>query len=252
MSVDSSSSAKGVVSDKREETKGHILVIGAHAGDAELMAGGVVAMYTQMGYKATLLHMTLGEKGHRSKSPREYAEQKREEALAAARILGAQVRFMPYRDAELPLNDEVKYQLCDIIRELKPDLIVTHWKGSMHKDHENTYYIVNDAIFYAALPSIERSLPAHGCWRLYFAENWEDPYDFEIDTYVDFSPAYDKWVQAISQYEFVSGNISSFPYLDFYKSLARVRGCLSRSQYAEAFMSPRGALVRKGSRFPGF
>jgi len=228
------------------------MVVGAHAGDAELMAGGVVAKYAQMGHKATLVHMTLGEKGHRKKSPQEYGQQKKEEALKAARILGADVRFLPYKDAELPLDDEVKYRLCDLIREVKPDLIVTHWKGSIHKDHENTYHTVRDAMFYAALPTVERDLPAHGCWRLFFAENWEDPFDFEIDTYVDFSDAYDKWVQAISQYEFVSGGISSFRYLDYYKALAVVRGCLSNSKYAEAFMSPKGALVRKGPRFPGF
>lgn len=235
-----------------EAAKGHIMVVGAHAADAELMAGGVVAHYTKQGYKATMVHMTLGEKGHRTLSPEAYAKQKEDEARRAAKILGADVRFLPYLDAELPVNDEVKYALCDIIREVKPTLIVTHWKGSIHKDHENTSYIVQDAIFYAALPTIKRALPAHGCWRVYYAENWEDPYDFEPDTYVDFTDGYDAWVEAIRQYELVSGNVSSFRYFDYYTALAVTRGCLSNYRYAEAFMSPRGALVRKGQGFPGF
>lgn len=235
-----------------EEKKFHIMVVGAHAADAEIMAGAVVAKYTKMGHKATLVHMTPGEKGHRTLSPEAYAEQKRREALAAGKVLGAEVRFLPYKDAELPVNDEVKYALCDVIREVKPDIMITHWKGSIHKDHENTSYIVQDALFYAGLPAIKRDLPAHGCWRVYYAENWEDPYDFEIDTYVDITDVHDTWIEAISQYELFRGGISSFRYMDYYKALVVMRGCLANFKYAEAFMSPRGAQVRRVQRFPGF
>lgn len=234
------------------DSKHHVMVVGAHCADAELTAGGVIAKYTGAGHKATIVHMTLGEKGARGKSVEEYAAQKREEAQAAARVLGADVRFLPYKDAELPVNDEVKYALADVIREVKPTILITHWKGSIHKDHENTAYIVEDARFYAALPTIQRALPAHGVWTLYYAENWEDPYDFVPDTYVDVSEVFDTYVEAITRYELVRGGVSSFRYLDYYKALATMRGCLAGCRYAEAFMLPRGANVRKlKNGFPG-
>lgn len=46
-----------------EERKIHVMVVGAHAGDAELMAGGLLAKYHLLGHKTSIVHMTLGEKG---------------------------------------------------------------------------------------------------------------------------------------------------------------------------------------------
>ena len=232
-------------------TKHKIMVVGAHAGDAEIMAGALVAKYTQAGHEAVLVHLTPGEKGHRTMSPEEYAEQKIREVHKAAEVLGAKAIFLPYKDAELPVNDEVKYRLADVIRAEKPTIMVTHWKGSIHKDHENTYYIVQDAIFYAALPAIKRELPAHGCYTQFFAENWEDPYEYEVDTYVDITDVYEQWIEAAHQYELFSGSISSFRYMDYYKALAVMRGCLAGCKYAVGLMRPKGAKVHKGVHLPG-
>src|SRR5690554_5676700 len=127
-----------------ENAKQKIMVVGAHAGDAEIMAGAVVAKYTSAGHEAVLVHLTPGEKGHRTMSPEDYAKQKINEGHKAAGVLGAKAIFLPYKDAELPLNDEVKYELADTIRAEKPTMIITHWKGSIHKDHEYTYHIVQD------------------------------------------------------------------------------------------------------------
>lgn len=234
-----------------EGTKHKIMVVGAHAGDAEIMAGALVAKYTQAGHEAVLVHLTPGEKGHRTMPPEEYAKQKIEEGHKAAEVLGAKAIFLPYKDAELPVNDEVKYRLADVIRAEKPTIMVTHWKGSIHKDHENTYYIVQDAIFYAALPAIKRELSAHGCYTQFFAENWEDPYDFEVDTYVDITDVYEQWIAAAEQYELFRGSISSFRYMDYYKALAVMRGCLAGCQYAVGLMRPKGAKVHKGAHLPG-
>lgn len=235
-----------------EDRKIKLLVIGAHAFDAEIMAGGVVANYTSQGHAATFLHMTLGEKGHRTLSPEEYAVQKKEEAIACAEALGAKALFLPYKDAELPLNEEVKYEVADIIRAEKPDILITHWKGSIHKDHEYTHYIVWDAIFYAALPTFKRELPAHGIGSIYFAENWEDMEGFELDTYIDISSSYERWITAMQKYELFRGGASSFRYADYYKALAVLRGCRGNFTYAECFMRPKGAKTDRLSRFKGF
>jgi LmbE family N-acetylglucosaminyl deacetylase len=215
------------------------MVIGAHAFDAEVMAGHIIAKYTQAGHRATIVHMTLGEKGHKSLPPAEYAEQKMSEARRSAQILGADVQFLPYADAELPVDDNSKYALCDIIRATKPNLLITHWKGSIHKDHTNTHLIVEDARFYAALSSISRPLPAHGAWGLFYAENWEDPDDFAIDTYVDIGDVYDQWLEACRQYALGRGEVSSFRYMDYYTALATMRGCMSGYKYAAHLCNPK-------------
>src|SRR5690554_1280228 len=226
--------------------KKKVMVVGAHAADAEIMAGAVVANYTKAGHESVLVHMTPGERGHKTMSAEKYAEQKKKEAKQAAEILGAGCVFLPYEDGELPVNDEVKFALCDIIREEKPDILITHWKGSIHKDHENTSYIVKDALFFAALPSIKREKPAHYCKKLYYAENWEDPKGFEVDTYIDITGSYDTWLKASEEYELFSGNISDFRYLDYYKALAVMRGCLGGFNYAVGLMRPEDDKIIKG------
>lgn len=228
-----------------EQKKSHILAIGAHAGDMELCAGGVMAKYVQAGHKVTLLHLTPGEKGHPRLTPEEYAKQKIEEAYKFADIIGCDVKFFDYKDAELPVNDEIKYQVADVIREVKPDILITHWKNSMHKDHMNTHYIVQDAQFYAALKNIERELPNHFARKMYFTDNWEDADDFVPEVVVDIpEEANELWLKALSQYAFARGE-TGFPYIDYYSALKIVRGAPNHFKKAEAFGVPRGALHKR-------
>ncbi|MCD6358127.1 MAG: PIG-L family deacetylase [Thermoproteales archaeon] len=214
-----------------------LMVVGAHAGDAEVTCGGLIAKYARAGHEVVIVHMTLGERGHPRLSEEEYGEQKRREAEEAARILGAKPVFLPYRDGELPASDEVKFRLCDLIREYRPEIVITHWRGSFHKDHRNTYEVVRDAIFYAALPAIKRERPAHSVRALYFAENWEDPFGFEPQVYVDISDAFEVWREAASAYAFARGE-TGFPYIEYYTCLFRIRGIESGFKYAQALMMP--------------
>lgn len=47
------------------EHQHHIMSIGAHALDAELMGGAVAIKYTREGHKATFVHITRGERGNK-------------------------------------------------------------------------------------------------------------------------------------------------------------------------------------------
>lgn len=228
----------------------HVLCIGGHIGDMELTAGAVVAKYTQEGHKATILALTPGEKGHPTIEPDAYAKQKIEESRRACAVLGADTRFLEYKDAELPVNDEVKYAVCDVIREIRPDIIITHWKGSMHKDHMNTYYIVKDAIFYAGLKTIRRELPESGPVRLFFADNWEDPYGFSPTVFVDISKSRERWIEAMEQFAYARGETSDFDFVRYYKALSIVRAQPVGLKYAQAFMESPRQQPFAGEHFP--
>lgn len=229
--------------------KAKLMIVGAHAGDAEITCGGLIAKYTRDNYEVVIVHMTLGEKGHPRLSPEEYGRQKRKEAERAAKILGAKPIFLHYKDGEIPVNEEVKFQLCDLIREYRPDAIITHWKGSIHKDHRNTYLNVMDAIFYAALPAIKRKREAHAVKAVYFAENWEDPFGYEPHIYVDISDTYDIWKEAASAYAFARGE-TGFPYIEYYTCLFRIRGIESKFHYAQTLMMPEHQRRLKLSWLP--
>ncbi|WCR26848.1 PIG-L family deacetylase [Paenibacillus thiaminolyticus] len=225
------------------EHKITILAIGGHVGDMELTAGGVLASHSLKGDRIVTLALTAGERGvPAGRDMAEYREQKVNEAKAFAEMLGGEAIVFDTPDGELQDNKENRFKVCDVIREVRPNIIITHFKNSMHKDHMTTHRIVNDARFFAGLPSFQRELPAFFASKLYYAENWEDAVDYKPYVYVDFSQeAYDLWVKAVSLHWFVTGS-TSFPYLEYYKHLARVRGIEARKEYAETFMIPEESM----------
>ncbi|MGG3835900.1 PIG-L family deacetylase [Paenibacillus dendritiformis] len=225
------------------EQKITILAIGGHVGDMELTAGGVLASHSLKGDRIVTLALTAGERGvPAGRDMAEYREQKVNEAKAFAEMLGGEAIVFDTPDGELQDNEENRLKVCDVIRQVRPNIIITHFKNSMHKDHMTTHRIVNDARFFAGLASFERELPAFFASKLYYAENWEDAVDYKPYVYVDFSQeAYDLWVKAVSLHWFVTGS-TSFPYLEYYKHLARVRGIEARKEYAETFMIPEESM----------
>lgn len=214
-----------------------VLAIGAHIGDAELTAGALLASCAVHGGKAVTLALTAGEKGAPAGADiAEYRRGKIAEAEAFAKELGGEAYVLDYEDGLLPDNDEVRFAVCDIIRKVKPDIIVTHHENSMHKDHIVCHRIVVDAWFYAAIEGFQRELPKHFAKKLYFAENWEDAPGYHPYLYKEISPeGFALWQEAIRCHWFVTGS-KSFPYMEYYSHLKRLRGIEARRQYAETFM----------------
>lgn len=213
-----------------------ILAVGAHAGDMEVTTGAVLAAHTARGGRVVLLHLTLGEGGNPKLAPREYGAQKRREALAAAKVLGAEVIFGPYRDGELPDTEEARRYVAGIIRKVKPHYVFTHWKRSMHRDHSRTQAIVSDAVLLASLAGVETGSPPHrGILGVYYAENWEDREDFHPYLYLDVSSSLERWKEAISKYQLYRGGVAAYPYADYYESLAHVRGAEAGKKLAVSF-----------------
>jgi len=213
-----------------------ILAVGAHAGDAELTSGALLAKQRRLGDRVVILHLTLGEGGNARLAPEQYGVQKRREALEAARVLGAEVVFGPYRDGELPDDEAARRYVADVIRQVKPTHVITHWRESIHRDHATASRVVTDAVLLASLEGVRGAHPVHrGVRAVWFAENWEDAAGFQPFIFVDVADGMSVWREAVTKYEFVRGGISSFRYLEYYEALAVVRGALSRKERAEAF-----------------
>ena len=73
----------------------HLMVFGAHAADAEIMAGATAAKYAKAGHKVTFVHVTLGEAGHKTLSCEEYAAQKGTRCEEQRRPLGLTLSSCP-------------------------------------------------------------------------------------------------------------------------------------------------------------
>lgn len=215
-----------------------VLAIGAHMGD-EVAWGMALAAMRRQGSSIGLLHLTPGEKGHRTMRPEEYAEQKRREAEACAEELGARMWALDYRDGELQASDEVKLRVAAVIREARPKLVITHWKGSIHRDHAAAHDLLPDARFYAGLPAFPIDREPHWIGRVLYGENWEDNRGFVPEVFLELlEEDLASWERAMRCYALFRGEVSPFRYLDYYRALARARGLEAMREYCCAFAVP--------------
>lgn len=210
-----------------------ILAIGGHIGDMELTAGGIMATNAVRGGKNIIMALTAGERGNPPHMTiQEYRKQKIEEANKFAEMVNGEAIVLKYADGELPNNDEVINQVVDVIVKYKPNVIVTHWQSTMHRDHNNTHLIVQEAQFRAGVVGNKNGERFYA--PLYFCENWEDSDNFTPYVYVDITEGFELWKKAIQTHWFIM-NSSDFKYFDYYTSLARCRGALMKKGYAECF-----------------
>ena len=229
-----------------------MLAIGAHIGDMDLTAGPTLAKLVLEGASATIVALTPGERGHPRLPPADYKKQKIAEGTAFAEAIGADFLVLDHSDGFLPDTDDVALELATIIRERQPDTIITHWKHSIHRDHEHTASLAERARFLAGLPMdpaedfsasphaqlLEKlvSLPRHGVRTFLHAENWEDMEGFTPTMYVPIpDEAFYRWISAIRHQAFARGETYGFRYIDYYTALMTTRGCLASYPRACAF-----------------
>jgi bacillithiol biosynthesis deacetylase BshB1 len=127
-----------------------LLAIAAHPDDVELTCGGTMIKMASRGYKTGILDLTEGEMGTRG-TP----ETRHREAMAAARILGAKVRWnVGLPDAGLAVTQVQKLAVAQYIRQLRPHtVILPYWKGR-HPDHYAAGRLGYEACFLAGLKQL--------------------------------------------------------------------------------------------------
>lgn len=136
-----------------------ILAVGAHADDMEFCIGGSVASWVQQGDEVYYLVLTDGAKGTADPSvtPEELRAKRRDEQRAAARISGVkEVFFCDYEDGALQVSSEVVRDIVKIIRQVRPDIVVTmdptmiysvEHRTINHPDHRAAGQATLDAVF---------------------------------------------------------------------------------------------------------
>ncbi len=149
------------------------MAIYAHPDDPEFFSGGTLIKWGLEGKDLTYVLATSGDKGSddpQMSGPR-LMEIREAEQRAAARCAGAEtVIFLRYPDGELEPSLALRRALTRIIRQHKPDIIVTNdpatrWyaSGSInHPDHR----AIGDAVLAAVYPSARD--------RFTFVELWRD------------------------------------------------------------------------------
>jgi LmbE family N-acetylglucosaminyl deacetylase len=149
------------------------LVVTAHPDDCEFGCGGTIAKWIRSGATVNLIVLTDGSKGsHDPGLPDSELRDRRErEQRAASDVLGVgDVRFCRHVDGELAEDPDLVVSLAAAIRELRPDVVITHdpWRQyEMHPDHLVVGRLVRAALFNAREPRALRALAVRGleAWR---------------------------------------------------------------------------------------
>lgn len=214
----------------------HIMVFGAHALDAELMGGPVIVKYTKQGYKGTFVHITRGERGNPQKSPEVYGKQLEEEMVKAAAAMGGEALWMGYPAGNLPPLPQIAADICRLIREKKPTIVITHWRGSLHPRHILAHDAVMEGVRLAADRKVVEGGEAYKVPYLYFGENCEDLNGFIPQVYIDIEDSFEQWFRALENYELFRGGVLTVPYNDYYRTMAKIRGVEIGQSLSKAFM----------------
>jgi LmbE family N-acetylglucosaminyl deacetylase len=130
-----------------------ILAMHAHPDDVEILAGGTLAQLSAAGHRVVIVSMTPGDCGSRDHSPEAIAAIRRSEAAAAARRIGAEYHCAEFRDLAIFSDDGARRRVTEVLRQTRPDVVLTAAPADYMCDHEATSILVRDACFGASAPN---------------------------------------------------------------------------------------------------
>lgn len=124
-----------------------LLVVGAHSADFVWRAAGAIAKHTSLGGEARVIALSYGERGESGelwKQPGQTEENvkriRHQEASKAAAAIGAAFDCFDLGDYPLVAGAEAVERLAAVIREFKPNVVVTHpEKDPFNPDHPVAY-----------------------------------------------------------------------------------------------------------------
>ncbi|HLF94537.1 MAG TPA: PIG-L deacetylase family protein [Planctomycetota bacterium] len=135
-----------------------VLAVMAHPDDIEITCAGTLALLKQAGWGVHLATMTAGDLGSMTRSRPEISEVRKGEAARSAEILGAGYTCLGFDDLTVIYDAASKRRVCGLLREVRPDMVITHSADDYMSDHTETPKIVREAAFASTIPNWEAAL----------------------------------------------------------------------------------------------
>jgi LmbE family N-acetylglucosaminyl deacetylase len=194
-----------------EERPERVMVIVAHPDDADFGPAATIARWTADGSLARLVCCTSGDAGGDDADidPLELARRREEEQRAAARHVGYEaVTFLHRPDGALENDLALREQLVRLIREFRPDAVLTNDPTVLigdegyiqHTDHRAAGMAALDAVYPAArnamaFPHLARDgLAPHEVPRVYLF--WTE----RPNAWVDVSATLERKIAALREH----------------------------------------------------
>ncbi|UYN88661.1 MAG: PIG-L family deacetylase [Anaerolineales bacterium] len=211
-----------------------VLVFAAHPDDEVIGCGGFIRKLVNAGAQVTVVVVTGGQTGI---SPAfqhidDIATERKLESEATQSILGFQkLFFLPYKTQEVKNDRETFHSFIKLIREEKPDLVLTHAEHDKHRDHQAVSIISKEAVWKAW----ENVMPQLG-ERHRVGETWyyevTDPFQ-QVDVLVDISSEMDAKLKAIRAHHTQQEVIPRIEGL--IEGLGKTRAFILETLYAEGY-----------------
>jgi LmbE family N-acetylglucosaminyl deacetylase len=225
-----------------------IICIHAHPDDAEMLAGGTLALLRGLGHAVIIISMTPGDCGSATTPAKEIARIRRQEAAEAAALIGAEYCCAEFRDLAIFNTDESRRRVTELLRWTRPEVVLTSSPVDYHCDHEATSVLVRDACFAASAPNYVThaaepapALPAIP--HLYFM----DPVagvdrfgqaiaaDFLVNVATTFEMKRTMLAKHASQRDWLRKQHGIDDYLETMERWTRSRGTAGGAEFAEGF-----------------
>ncbi len=228
--------------------KNRMLVIGSHAVDFSLRAGGTILAYLDKGWEVKVIDLTFGARGESDEfweanpdaTEEDIKRLRKSEALEAAAILGVPIEFLDWDDHPIDVTGERVLQLARIVKEYRPRIVLTQCVSDpMNPDHPSTVEAVCGAVRCARVSGVFPDLPKIAPPDLYFFDASAPDYSgFKPDVFIDITPYIDRKMESIA----VAKSSKKTQLMETFRARALYRGTNARGfsgdkniRYAEAF-----------------
>lgn len=231
-----------------------VLAFMAHPDDIEFTcAGTLLRLKQEAGCEIVMATSTSGDCGTMEYGPAEIGRLRHREAVASAKVIGAEYYSARSRDL-LVMYDEPTLKRCvEIVRKARPDIVITQPPSDYLIDHEITSRLVRTATFAAPAPNFltydEDPAPAtHGVPHLYYVDppEMKDLYGELVKPHfiVDISSVIVTKEQMLAchatQREWLRAHHKMDEYIESMKRTSADRGQMIGTKYAEGFRQHLG------------
>jgi LmbE family N-acetylglucosaminyl deacetylase len=229
----------------------------AHPDYAAFAIGGTLIKHASSGDDVYVVSVTPGELGIGTVV---FPDKTRDELVAYRKAnfkkLGKKqglrdARVLDFVDCEIMNTPDLRRSIAELIREFRPEVVITHFPEDAHPDLRTVGQATADACIFAALGYVKMKHPPFAVPRMYGFAIYSTQ-GFEPDTFVDISSVLDKKYRAARALEgmvqeYVTLNCPDAPEkwnepfigVDLYWGLA------SGVRHAEAFKELRPATTSK-------
>jgi N-acetylglucosamine malate deacetylase 1 len=136
-----------------------VLAVAAHPDDIEFVMAGTLLQLAEQGWELHYFNVANGCCGSMTLDRQACAAQRLAEARHAAELLGAHFYPPICDDLAIFYNRELLAQVAAVVRQARPQIVLTHAPLDYMEDHQNAARLAVTAAFSRAMPNFPTEPP---------------------------------------------------------------------------------------------